>query len=87
MSKVQYIEHNGERIELTRSQIASELRCDLCGEFLDREEALQLRLEATRIAWTTPINLDVHQSCLKHISEHLAKTVEDRLSGVTEVWP
>lgn len=34
MATVQYIEHNGERIELANKELHTEVRCDSCGEYI-----------------------------------------------------
>jgi hypothetical protein len=34
MAMVRFIEHNGQRIEITAAPVVIEIRCDGCGEFI-----------------------------------------------------
>jgi hypothetical protein len=83
MSTVRFVEHNGERIALDGKHETHELRCDLCGEFIEQEDALQLSIEFSRGGGllAEPIRLDAHPSCARQLGERISQAIDQRLAA------
>jgi hypothetical protein len=49
MAAVVFIEHLGQRIDITRAERTIETRCDVCGEFVPRGEAVTVNLSVNAL--------------------------------------
>ncbi len=75
MSVAVFIEHKGERIEITNAERFTEERCDVCGQFLPVPESLLVNLSVS-IGQTTP----THSSLSGH-PEHILDKVASLLAA------
>lgn len=93
MSTVRFIEHNGERIDIDMARVVTELRCDLCGEFTDRDDALQVNvgiqkalqvnvdIQKRGALLTAPVQLDAHPSCARQLGDRIGETIDRALAA------
>ena len=83
MSTAKFIEHNGERIALDHHSVITELRCDLCGQFIDTLDVLQIKIEIHKYgaSLAAPVQIDAHPSCARKLGERIGETI-DRAEAV-----
>ena len=73
MSTVKFIEHNGKRVLVDDQKITTEVRCDLCGELVDRAGAVFIDVTVTYYygASARPqLTVDAHPSCAEKTINH-----------------
>lgn len=73
MSTVKFIEHQGKRIPLDEQAVTTEMRCDMCGEFIDRDDAVFIDISVTRYQGglaRPPLTADAHPSCTQKVISH-----------------
>lgn len=83
MSTARFLEHNGERIPLDAQRIVEELRCDLCGEFTDADDAIQVNIQLWQhgVSVAPALTLDAHPSCARQLSSRTAETIDRVLAA------
>ena len=76
MSTVKFIEHNGKRVLVEDQRVTTEVRCDLCGEFIDRDDAQRIQVVRFQrdVVLGRPLEADAHPSCADKALDHFFLT-------------